>query len=237
MMAAVRLQGGNAGRPAAAAMFVLNGACYGSWAARIPAVKAQLGLSDSQLGRALLAFAIGAVATMPLTGAVVRRAGGRRACRVAAPAFALSIALPGLAPAFGWLLAALLLAGAANGSLDVAMNANGTQSSDAPGAVSCSRCTAGSASAWGSAGWSAPSPQRRARLRPSTCPRPRSFSRRAPGLPVGGCCQTTPSRSPAGLPAPSAPQRGCCNLRHSPSAQPSSRSLSPSGEVSTSPRR
>jgi MFS family permease len=47
---------------------MLNGASFGIWAARIPAVKAQTGLDAAGLGFALLGASVGAVLTMTFGG-------------------------------------------------------------------------------------------------------------------------------------------------------------------------
>jgi MFS family permease len=72
---------------------------------------------------ALLGVAVGAVITMPLAGRLVARFGSRPVTRLAAVAFAASLALPALAPNLVLLTLALIVLGAGNGALDVAMNA------------------------------------------------------------------------------------------------------------------
>lgn len=110
-------------RLAVAAVFFLNGAGVASWVVRIPAVQARLGMSAGTLGLVLLGAAVGALVAMPLAGRLVVRRGSAPVTRAAALAFAASLAVPALAPN-PWLLAlALVLFGAANGTLDVAMNA------------------------------------------------------------------------------------------------------------------
>ncbi|WP_374450069.1 MFS transporter, partial [Stella sp.] len=111
-----------AARRATALVFFANGAGFGVWAAHIPLLKAGLGLSESELGMALLALAAGAVATMPATGRAIQRLGGVPTVATLALAFAGLLALPPLAPGLGWLMLACLAFGAANGGLDVAMN-------------------------------------------------------------------------------------------------------------------
>ena len=51
-------------RAAVAAIFLLTGAIFGSWAARIPAIRARVSLSDGELGVALAFIACGAVVAM-----------------------------------------------------------------------------------------------------------------------------------------------------------------------------
>ncbi|MFC5206383.1 MFS transporter [Pseudonocardia sulfidoxydans] len=116
-------------RLAVALTFAANGSVFGSWAPRVPEVKAALDLSDGMLGLALLAPGAGSLLTLPLAGGIAARWGSGRTTRWALVAFFLS-SLPiawaaasggGVAALFG----ALLLFGAAMGALDVLMNAQG----------------------------------------------------------------------------------------------------------------
>lgn len=63
-----------------------------------PLLKAGLGLSEAELGLALLALAAGAVVTMPLTGRCIGRLGSRPTVSALAVAFTLLLALPAHAP-------------------------------------------------------------------------------------------------------------------------------------------
>jgi MFS family permease len=107
-------------------VFGLNGALYGSWAARIPAVQNRLDLGAGQLGIALAGVAAGALLAMPLAGSWAARIGSRRVTRAGLVGACVSVALVALAPSLGVLVLATLLLGMTNGSLDVAMNAQGT---------------------------------------------------------------------------------------------------------------
>jgi MFS family permease len=114
-----------AARGAVAAVFVINGLLFGSWAARIPAVRDRVGLSDGELGLALACIAIGAIVAMPIAGGRAARVGSRNATRVALALACLSTGVVALAPSLPALCALTLLAGVAMGSLDVTMNAHG----------------------------------------------------------------------------------------------------------------
>lgn len=104
------------------AVFFLNGTVLASWAPRIPQVKADLHLSDGQLGIALLGVALGSVPAMPAAGVLVNRVGSRLVTRVALPIYASAVALLALAHTLIALTLALAVLGAAVGALDVAMN-------------------------------------------------------------------------------------------------------------------
>jgi predicted MFS family arabinose efflux permease len=113
------------GRVPIAMVFAVHGAVNGSFATRIPWIRDRLGLSAAALGLALLAPAAGALVAMPATGALVHRCDGRAVTRVLIGAFALTLALPALAPTYATLWLALLVFGAAAGMADVAMNMQG----------------------------------------------------------------------------------------------------------------
>ncbi|BBK33929.1 putative MFS family arabinose efflux permease [Stella humosa] len=115
-----------AARRATAVVFFANGAGFGLWAAHIPAIKDGLGLSEGELGLALLMLAAGAVATMPLAGRCAVAIGSRPTVLAVGLAFAAFLALPPLAPSLAVLMATCLLLGAANGAIDVAMNTHAT---------------------------------------------------------------------------------------------------------------
>jgi MFS family permease len=112
-------------RGAVAAIFLLNGFVFGSWASRIPAVRDHVGLSDGELGLALACGAIGSIVAMPFAGARAARIGSRRATRVAFALLCLGAGVVALAPSLLVLCALLFVMGAAMGSCDVTMNAHG----------------------------------------------------------------------------------------------------------------
>jgi len=111
-------------RRATATLFFVNGCGLGSWLPHIPEVKLWHALSDGVLGLALLAIAGGAVAALPVAGALTARYGSRATARAAALLFCAVLPLPLLAADFALLLAAFVLLGIAIGALDVAMNAH-----------------------------------------------------------------------------------------------------------------
>jgi MFS family permease len=110
-------------RLAVATVFCVNGAVIANWIARIPDVKAQLGLSEGTLGLALLCMAIGALLSQPTTGYVIGRIGSRQVTIITALAFCVAMLPPAFALTLPLFMLSLFVLGAANGSLDVAMNA------------------------------------------------------------------------------------------------------------------
>ncbi|WP_254443442.1 MFS transporter [Ruegeria atlantica] len=108
---------------AVAAMFILNGALFGIWASRIPAVRDRLDLSHEALGYGLLFMAAGAVCSFPVTGRLTDWFGAVTITRVIAVVYTLSLILLAMADGFWSLAAFLFVFGAFHGSMDVAMNA------------------------------------------------------------------------------------------------------------------
>ncbi|SMX31503.1 MFS transporter [Actibacterium lipolyticum] len=108
---------------AVAAMFALNGALFGMWASRIPAVKLQHALSEGSLGLLLLLMAAGAIVAFPFAGRAADRLGSASITRRVAFANLIALVLIGLAPTVWALAVALFLFGATHGGVDVAMNA------------------------------------------------------------------------------------------------------------------
>jgi MFS family permease len=85
-------------RVATLAVFLANGFGIGAWAVEVPRIKATLSLSDTTLGIALFAFALGAIVAMPLAGRLAPRFGSGRATALLGVAFVIALPLPALAP-------------------------------------------------------------------------------------------------------------------------------------------
>jgi MFS family permease len=125
-------------RWAISTIFLLNGTGIGLWAAHVPVVQARAGLDTGMLGMLLLTIAAGAMATMPLAGWLATRWGSRPATLAAAFAFAVMTAvLICTSHPVGVFFAAFAF-GAANGALDVSMNANASEVEIARGIPSMS---------------------------------------------------------------------------------------------------
>jgi len=111
-------------RVAVSTIFFLNGAVFASWYARLPEIQEGLEIGPGALGIALLGAPLGLLLAQPLAGAVVARRGSRPLLAAAPPIMA-TVVLPALAADTATLLAATAVVGAANGTLDIAMNAQG----------------------------------------------------------------------------------------------------------------
>ncbi|MEQ8368426.1 MAG: MFS transporter [Roseicyclus sp.] len=112
---------------AIAAVFILNGALFGIWASRVPAVAEAYGLTHTRLGFLLLALAAGAVCSFPIAGKAIDRFGAVTVTRLIALAYPVTLILLPLSPNALTLGAALFLFGAAHGAMDVAMNGWGAE--------------------------------------------------------------------------------------------------------------
>jgi MFS family permease len=114
-------------RVAVSAAFLIHSTVSGTWAPRLPAIKESLGLSDGELGTALVGLAIGLLVGTRLAGAPVDRFGSRPVMRAGFPLLAATLVLPGLANSLVTLFLSLFVLGLASGALDVAMNAQGIE--------------------------------------------------------------------------------------------------------------
>jgi MFS family permease len=102
------------------------GAVSGSWVPRLPAIKEHLGLSDGQVGLALLVVAAGAI--LGAGGARVALNRGTRAwVRAGTVVLCVTLLGPAAAGQFVLLLAAMTLLGVAAGFLDVIENAQAAE--------------------------------------------------------------------------------------------------------------
>src|SRR5215204_3539565 len=79
---------------AVAAAFLIHSTVSGTWAPRLPAIKESLGLSDGELGTALVGLAIGLLVGTRLAGAPVDRFGSRPVMRAGFPLLAATLVLP-----------------------------------------------------------------------------------------------------------------------------------------------
>ncbi len=109
--------------------FATTGFAFASWASRLPDVKNMLDLQPSELGRILLASALGSVLGLPIAGRIIERIGTRRTVENAARVFglgllvaALGVSVVGSVP---MILVGMFVLGTGMGTWDVAMNHEG----------------------------------------------------------------------------------------------------------------
>jgi MFS family permease len=110
-------------RIAISSVFGINGFLFAQFIARIPTLKAQLALEHAALGFSFLGMTVGSLLFMPMMGLLIGKVGSRAVVQIAAVCFCLAIILPTLVQSALGLFLVLVVLGASNGSLDVAMNA------------------------------------------------------------------------------------------------------------------
>ena len=120
-------------RAAIAVIFFADGAIFGSWVSRVPAIEDHVHARTGSLGLALLGIAAGALLSRQVAGQLVARMGSRVIARVGITSCCVTLPLPALAGNVAVLGVALIGFGAALGLVDVAMNANGVAVQDQMG--------------------------------------------------------------------------------------------------------
>ncbi|WP_405451236.1 MFS transporter [Streptomyces achromogenes] len=108
-----------------AALFCFLGFQYGTWIARLPALKSRLDLGAGEVGLLLMACGAGAAVSFPLVAVLMRRLGSRRLSLVSAVALIAVLAALSAVPNYPLALLAVAADGVAVGCLNVAMNAQG----------------------------------------------------------------------------------------------------------------
>jgi MFS family permease len=117
-------------RSAAAAvtvLFAMNGALVGVFGGTLPALRGRIGAGSGGVSVLLFCFAGAAVASMQAGGRMSDSLGARRVALASAPLLIAGIQLLAFARSLPAAAAAVLLAGAGNGAMDVSMNALGVQ--------------------------------------------------------------------------------------------------------------
>src|ERR671936_2412542 len=113
---------GDRGRVGVSVAFLSHAVVFGSWAARVPAVKHGLDLTDTQLGLALFGMAAGTLAGSRLGGGLASRFGAWRVFRTGLPLLAVTLVLAAAAGDQATLTAALVALGVLAAVVDVSMN-------------------------------------------------------------------------------------------------------------------
>jgi MFS family permease len=110
---------------AIAAAFVANGFGGPSYLARLPERQHDLGLSEARLGLVVAGMGLGAMLASTVAGRLVERSGSRAVVAASAVGLGACQWTVGAAPTAVSLFLALMVAGAADAAMDIAMNANG----------------------------------------------------------------------------------------------------------------
>ncbi|HEX6232608.1 MAG TPA: MFS transporter [Jiangellaceae bacterium] len=112
-------------RIAVSALFFINGALIASVLPRLPAIKANLDLSNTALGLGIAFGPAGALLASTVAGLLVTRFGSGRLAVGASALYGITLSLVGLAPVWAAFAAAVFLYGACDGLADVSQNAHG----------------------------------------------------------------------------------------------------------------
>lgn len=122
MSAARAGAGQGSGKNAVLAIFALQGAVFGSWAPRVPALAEHVHATTGSLGLALLGGSVGMITGASLTGRLCARFGARIVVLASTLMTAGVLVLLAMAPSTAVLGLVLAVLGTSVGALDVAMN-------------------------------------------------------------------------------------------------------------------
>ncbi|GHG10386.1 MFS transporter [Deinococcus piscis] len=124
---------------AVSALFFSYGLLFATLGLNLPSLRETLGLSDTQVGLALLAVSVGSLLTMPLTGGWAERWGSHHLTRLGAALTFSALLLPFFSTSLPLLILAFGILGLCNGVLDVALSAQGVTVEKAAGRPLMSR--------------------------------------------------------------------------------------------------
>ena len=112
-------------RVAITLLFFADGILLGSWAARVPAVQRQAGLTNGRLSIALFAMSLGALVAMPVAGWLCTRIGSRRVLVGSLAGGSAALVAASFATGLGGLAASLAAFGGGFGATNVSANVQG----------------------------------------------------------------------------------------------------------------
>lgn len=105
--------------------FLIMGMIFGTWASRIPAIKAQLSLDDAQLGNILFAIPLGQMTAMFLSAWIIKRIESKKALVIAGSITPLFILFAGLSDGIEVLVTSLFLFGMSDNLFNISANTQG----------------------------------------------------------------------------------------------------------------
>lgn len=112
-------------RLAVALLFLTNGALFANLIPRYPAIKADLGLTNTEFGLAVACFPLGALLAGLAAGVLIRRFRSSRVAVAGTILTSVGVLLAALSPTWALLAGGLFLAGAMDAMTDVAQNSHG----------------------------------------------------------------------------------------------------------------
>jgi MFS family permease len=110
-------------RIATAVFFFVSGFGFSTWASRIPTIQKNLHLNEAQLGAVLFALPAGLMATLPITGYLLRRFSSRTIMMMGAVLFNIMLCLVGFTTATWQLALVLFFFGSSRNLFNISANA------------------------------------------------------------------------------------------------------------------
>ncbi len=104
--------------------FLANSLIIGTWFTLIPVVKSDLGLSEGQLGLALLGMPVGGIIAMPLSAIIIAKINAGRTVLFTGLLFFWIFLLPVVSTSLVTLTLALMVSGMINGIMAISINAS-----------------------------------------------------------------------------------------------------------------
>jgi predicted MFS family arabinose efflux permease len=114
-------------RIAVCLLFLANGLYIGGWSAKIPEISARLALTPQLVGLLLVAFGVGSIVIMPISGAQIARFGSTAVLKVTSLLFLPVMLIITFAPNLYVAALGVFLYGGFAGAMDIAMNANAVE--------------------------------------------------------------------------------------------------------------
>lgn len=105
--------------------FLIMGMIFGTWASRIPAIKAHLSLDDAQLGNILFAIPLGQMTAMFLSAWIIKRIESKKALVIAGSITPLFTLFAGLSASIEILVASLFFFGMSDNLFNISANTQG----------------------------------------------------------------------------------------------------------------
>jgi len=116
-------------RTAIFAIFLASGLSIATWASRVPAIKVELDVTNSEVGLLLLAAGIASILGLSVSSLILARFGARKGMLGAMFVFATGVVVVGIgtdvAHSYALVAVGLALFGLGNGAVDVMMNVEG----------------------------------------------------------------------------------------------------------------
>jgi len=109
-------------RIAVGVLFFLAGLCFSSWASRIPAIQARMGLNDAAWGAVLFSLPVGLMCSLPFSGWIIPKIGSKKVLVAAILVYGICLMCLGLAQNTIQLIICLILFGFSSNAVNISVN-------------------------------------------------------------------------------------------------------------------